>query len=117
MRASCFKRSGGTRWRFTCFAAWTRNASAALPLVRVSSSTDRPNHETHDREPPLTNRRPIPKRLIMGVISFLTLVDLFAAQAILPTLAASYKVSPAAMAFAVNASTFGMAAAGIVIAR
>ena len=57
-----------------------------------------------------------PKRLIMGVISFLTLVDLFAAQAILPTLAASYKVSPAAMAFAVNASTFGMAAAGIVIA-
>jgi hypothetical protein len=56
------------------------------------------------------------KRLIMGVISFLTLVDLFAAQAILPTLAASYKVSPAAMAFAVNASTFRMAAAGIVIA-
>jgi MFS transporter, YNFM family, putative membrane transport protein len=54
--------------------------------------------------------------LTIGVISFLTLVDLFAAQAILPALAASYKVSPAAMAFAVNASTFGMAAAGIVIA-
>ena len=54
------------------------------------------------------------KRLIMGVISFLTLVDLFAAQAILPTLAASYKASPAA--FAVNASTSSMAEAGIVIA-
>ena len=51
--------------------------------------------------------------LIISVISFLTLVDLFAAQAILPALAASYKVSPAAMAFAVDSHPFGMAAAGI----
>ena len=56
------------------------------------------------------------KRLIIGVISFLTLVDLFAAQAILPSLAAAYQVRPAAMAIAVNACTFGMAAAGIGIA-
>jgi predicted MFS family arabinose efflux permease len=46
----------------------------------------------------------------------LTLVDLFAAQAILPSLTAAYGVTPAEMSFAVNASTLGMAAAGIVIA-
>ena len=53
---------------------------------------------------------------VMGVISFLTFVDLFAAQAILPTLVKVYDVTPAAMGFAVNASTIGMAAAGIAIA-
>jgi predicted MFS family arabinose efflux permease len=56
------------------------------------------------------------RRFTISVISFLTLVDLFAAQAILPTLAAAYQVSPAAISLAVNASTFGMAAAGIVVA-
>lgn len=54
--------------------------------------------------------------IVIGVISFLTLVDLFAAQAILPTLTRAYGVTPAEMGFAVNASTLGMAAAGIVIA-
>ena len=53
---------------------------------------------------------------IIGVIGFLTLVDLFATQAILPTLATRYDVSPAEMGVAVNASTFGMAAAGICVA-
>ena len=53
---------------------------------------------------------------VIGVASFLTLVDLFAAQAILPTLAKAYGVMPAAMGFAVNASTIGMAVAGVVIA-
>jgi len=56
------------------------------------------------------------RRVAIGVISFLTLIDLFAAQAILPSLAAAYHVSPAAMGFAVNASTMGMAAAGVVVA-
>ena len=56
------------------------------------------------------------RRVAIGVISFLTLIDFFAAQAILPSLAAAYHVSPAAMGFAVNASTMGMAAAGIVVA-
>jgi predicted MFS family arabinose efflux permease len=46
---------------------------------------------------------------IVGVIGFLTLVDLFATQAILPSLATLYKVSPASIGFAVNASTIGMA--------
>jgi predicted MFS family arabinose efflux permease len=55
------------------------------------------------------------RTVVMGVISFLTFVDLFAAQAILPTLVKVYQVTPAAMGFAVNASTIGMAAAGIGI--
>ncbi len=56
------------------------------------------------------------RRLVIGLIGFLTLVDLFAAQAILPTLAKTYGVAPAAMGVAVNASTIGMAAAGLAVA-
>src|SRR5215831_600297 len=44
------------------------------------------------------------------------LVDLFATQAILPTLTRVYRVAPAAMGFAVNAGTIGMAAAGLAAA-
>jgi len=55
------------------------------------------------------------RNLVIGLIAFLTLVDLFATQAILPSLVAHYRVSPAAMGLAVNASTFGMAIAGIVV--
>jgi predicted MFS family arabinose efflux permease len=54
--------------------------------------------------------------VIIGLISFLTLVDLFAAQAILPSLVRVYKTTPAMMGFAVNASTIGMGIAGVVIA-
>jgi predicted MFS family arabinose efflux permease len=54
--------------------------------------------------------------LIGTIAFFLTVVDLFAAQAILPKLAASYAVSPAAMGLAVNASTLGMALAGLATA-
>jgi predicted MFS family arabinose efflux permease len=53
---------------------------------------------------------------IIALIAFLTLVDLFAAQAILPSLVVKFDVSRATMGFAVNASTFGMAIAGIVVA-
>jgi len=53
---------------------------------------------------------------LIGLIAFLTVVDLFATQAILPSLARAYGVSPGAMGFAVNASTMGMAIAGIVVA-
>jgi MFS transporter, YNFM family, putative membrane transport protein len=56
------------------------------------------------------------RTLVIGLMAFLTLVDLFAAQAILPSLAAAYAVNPAAMSFAVNAATIGMAAAGVVVA-
>jgi MFS transporter, YNFM family, putative membrane transport protein len=53
---------------------------------------------------------------VIGLIAFLTVVDLFATQAILPSLAKFYGVSPAAMGTAVNASTFGMAVAGLGVA-
>lgn len=54
--------------------------------------------------------------VVVGVIGFLTLVDLFATQAILPTLAQLYDVAPASIGFAVNASTFGMAASCLGVA-
>ena len=56
------------------------------------------------------------RNLVIGLIAFLTVVDLFATQAILPSLARAYGVMPAAMGLAVNASTIGMAVAGLVVA-
>jgi len=56
------------------------------------------------------------RTLVIGLTAFLTVVDLFATQAILPSLARAYQVSPAAMGFAVNASTMGMAVAGLGVA-
>jgi YNFM family putative membrane transporter len=55
------------------------------------------------------------RSLVIGLTAFLTVVDLFATQAILPSLTRHYGVSPSAMGFAVNASTFGMAVAGLVV--
>jgi YNFM family putative membrane transporter len=52
---------------------------------------------------------------VIGTMAFLTVVDLFATQAILPTLTRHYGVSPAAMGLAVNASTIGMAIAGLCV--
>src|SRR5215469_12381329 len=56
------------------------------------------------------------RTITIGLIAFLTVVDLFATQAILPSLTRAYGVSPAAMSFAVNASTLGMAIAGLGVA-
>src|SRR5882757_1985493 len=55
------------------------------------------------------------RSLVIGLTAFLTVVDLFATQAILPSLTRHYGVTPGAMGFAVNASTFGMAIAGLVV--
>ncbi len=44
------------------------------------------------------------------------MVDLFGAQALLPSLTAAYGVDPGTMGFAINASTIGMAVAGLVVA-
>ena len=52
--------------------------------------------------------------LAIGLIGFLTLVDLFAAQAILPSLASHYGVSAAQIGVAANAGTLGMAVAGLL---
>src|SRR4029078_4575236 len=56
------------------------------------------------------------RELLIGLTAFLTVVDLFATQAILPSLARHYQVTPAAMGLAVNASTMGMAVSGLAVA-
>src|SRR6516164_9270332 len=55
------------------------------------------------------------RTIVIGLMAFLTVVDLFATQAILPSLTRHYGVTPAAMGFAANASTMGMAMAGLVV--
>jgi YNFM family putative membrane transporter len=52
----------------------------------------------------------------IGLTAFLTVVDLFATQAILPSLTVAYGVTPGAMGFAVNASTIGMAIGSLAVA-
>jgi MFS transporter, YNFM family, putative membrane transport protein len=56
------------------------------------------------------------RTLLIGTIAFLTVVDLFATQAILPSLAKVYGVDAALIGPAVNAGTLGMAVAGIAVA-
>ena len=53
---------------------------------------------------------------MIGLTAFLTVVDLFATQAILPALTHAYGTTPAIMSLAVNASTIGMAIAGLAMA-
>jgi predicted MFS family arabinose efflux permease len=53
---------------------------------------------------------------VIGLTAFLTVVDLFATQALLPTLATHYGATPAQMGVAVNATTIGMAISGIAVA-
>ena len=67
--------------------------------------------------PPHLEAMPAPRLTTpaaIGLIGFLTLVDLFAAQAILPSLAKHYGVSAAQIGVAANASTLGMAIAGLL---
>jgi YNFM family putative membrane transporter len=56
------------------------------------------------------------RSFVIGLTAFLTVVDLFATQAILPSLAQAYRVSAGEMGVAVNASTLGMAVAGLGVA-
>lgn len=65
---------------------------------------------------PATSARSHANLIVIGLTAFLTVVDLFATQAILPALVQSYKVTPAAMSVAVNSSTIGMAVAGVLAA-
>ena len=59
---------------------------------------------------------PWQRSAIIALTAFLTVVDLFAAQALLPMLVTHYQVSPAAMGLAVNACTLGMALGGLAVA-
>jgi MFS transporter, YNFM family, putative membrane transport protein len=61
------------------------------------------------------SQRVLLRTIVIGLTAFLTVVDLFATQAILPSLTRAYGVTPAAMGFAVNASTMGMAVSGLVV--
>ena len=56
------------------------------------------------------------RSLIIALTAFFTVVDLFATQAILPILVHAYRVTPVQMGVAVNASTLGMAVAGLTVA-
>lgn len=77
------------------------------------SSAAGPATPHHPPLPLLTSH--VMRQVVIALIAFLTVVDLFATQAILPSLASAYGVSPAAMGTAVNASTFGMAVAGLAV--
>lgn len=63
-----------------------------------------------------SSRRLSATPMVIGLVGFLTLVDLFAAQAILPTLATRFDASPSQIGLAANASTLGMAVAGLALA-
>ncbi|WP_230374364.1 MFS transporter [Pontivivens ytuae] len=66
--------------------------------------------------PPETRMTVLRRSAIIATVAFLTLIDLFGSQALLPTLTEAYGVSSAAMGVAVNASTIGMAAASLLVA-
>ena len=74
---------------------------------------------SHALEAPMENHGRIGllfRSFVIALTAFLTVVDLFATQAILPSLARHYAVTPGQMGFAVNASTMGMAIAGLGVA-
>ena len=91
-------------------------ASTDSTIRETTAMTDRLSEATtevmqgHGHSPGVLLRS-----LVIGLTAFLTVVDLFATQAILPSLARHYRVAPAAMGFAVNATTMGMAVAGLVV--
>jgi MFS transporter, YNFM family, putative membrane transport protein len=58
----------------------------------------------------------IRRSTIIAIISFLTLIDLFGAQALLPQIIVAYKASAGLAGVAVNAATLGMAVSGITVA-
>jgi predicted MFS family arabinose efflux permease len=79
-------------------------------MTDISAEMKSKDIEMHAHSPGV-----VPRSLVIGLTAFLTVVDLFATQAILPSLTRHYNVTPAAMGFAVNASTMGMAMAGLVV--
>ena len=80
-------------------------------MAQAAPVMDSSSIKTHGRSSGVLLRS-----VVICLTAFLTVVDLFATQAILPTLTRAYNVSPAAMGFAVNASTMGMAVSGLVVA-
>ncbi|MCB1460262.1 MAG: MFS transporter [Nitratireductor sp.] len=58
----------------------------------------------------------IRRSFIIACVAFLTLIDLFGAQAILPQIIRAYSIDAASAGLAVNAATLGMAVSGLVVA-
>ncbi len=81
------------------------NATKLEASIRVTPRADE-----------IKTRAPFLRAIAIGLVAFLTLVDLFANQAILPLLTNAYRVTPGEMGLAVNASTIGMAAASLILA-
>src|SRR5260221_9228702 len=78
-------------------------------MTQVATALPSSRMETQHRSPSVLLRT-----VVIGLTAFLTVVDLFATQAILPSLTRAYHATPAAMGFAVNASTMGMAVPGVI---
>src|SRR5438128_2941962 len=79
-------------------------------MTEMSAETNPEMMGVHAQSPGVVLRS-----IVIGLTAFLTVVDLFATQAVLPSLARHYNVSAAAMGFAVNASTMGMAIGALVV--
>jgi YNFM family putative membrane transporter len=89
--------------------AFARPGGSSRRQEKTMADVSAPVTDMHTHSPGVLLRS-----LVIGLTAFLTVVDLFATQAILPSLTRHYNVTPAAMGFAVNASTMGMAVAGLV---
>lgn len=62
-------------------------------------------------------RRDVLRRfIIVALVSFLSLIDLFGSQALLPQIIAEYGTEPGLSGIAVNAATLGMAITGLLVA-
>src|SRR5688572_21153947 len=79
-------------------------------MIETSSALEATGHTELSRRAATLFRS-----MVIALTAFLSLVDLFATQSILPSLAHHSNVSPSAMGFASNASTFGMAISGLAI--
>jgi MFS transporter, YNFM family, putative membrane transport protein len=79
-------------------------------MTEISRAITAPYSEAHGRSAGVFLRS-----MVIGLTAFLTVVDLFATQAILPSLARHYDVAPGAIGFAVNACTLGMAISGLAV--
>jgi predicted MFS family arabinose efflux permease len=101
------KRGGGVREGSLKHTDSKQSRSIMISSSNVQATQAQPRRAAADS---------VLRSFVIGLTAFLTVVDLFATQAILPSLARAYNVAPAAIGFAVNASTIGMAIAGLAVA-
>lgn len=94
--------------RASCFA--TLQCRENTPMLPISAES-----ATRHDVAAITCRSP--HQVAIAALAFLTVVDLFSTQAILPALTTHYGVSAAAMGSAVNFSTVGMALASLIFAH